>query len=58
MSDEINQEKSVTLYCAHPWPKNWDLWCKYQISRQNIKNAGLGKKKTTVKGQEKEYNCV
>lgn len=58
MSGEINQEKSITLYCVHLWPKNWDLWSKSQISRQNIKNAGLGKKKTIVKGGEKEYNCV
>ena len=57
MSDETNQEKSITLYRVHLWPEKQDLWCKYQISMQNTKNAGLGKKKT-AKWEEKEYNCV
>lgn len=38
--------------------KSWDFWCKYQINRQNIKNAGLGKKKTVVIGEGKERNTI
>lgn len=31
---------------------------KYQINKQRIEDAILGKKKTVVKGEEKEYNCL
>lgn len=58
MSDGINQEKSITLYCVNLWVKKQDLQWKYQ---QNIKNAGLGKKKTTVKGKKRNttvFNAI
>lgn len=58
MSDESNQENLLLCIVFIYDQKSWDFWCKYQINRQNIYNAGLGKKKTIVIGEGKEFNFV
>lgn len=56
MLDEIHHTKFITFYHVQLWQKKKKV--TQNISKQHIEDAILGKKKTVVKGEEKEYNCL